>query len=96
MMVDKLLDFASSLEGDQLKTAGGRATFTLRVVPRGIEVTPASSGKPRLVSREMIQLVLDEYERSRNLTPGQYQAITFDASYLLVVIARYIHEAPPS
>lgn len=90
---DELLRYASTLEGQLLTTAGGRATFTIRVLPRGIEVTPESSGTPRIVPRETLQLVIDEYEQSRNLAPGQYQSITFDASYLLGIIAHYLREA---
>lgn len=89
---DELLRYASTLEEQRLKTAGGRATFTVRVLEHGLEVTPQSSGRPRIVPRETIQVVIDEYERSRNLQPGQYQSITFDASYLLSIIAHYLHE----
>jgi len=88
MTIDQLLSYASGLEGEHLATAGGRATFTLRRVPHGIEIVPDSSKKPRIVRRETIQLVLDQYEQSRNLQPGQYQKISFVASYLLGRIAR--------
>ncbi|HEX2076904.1 MAG TPA: hypothetical protein VHG08_04320 [Longimicrobium sp.] len=89
---DELLRYAATLEGERLATAGGRAGFTVRVVPRGLEVTPASSGNPRVVPRETIQLVIDQYEQSRNLQPGRYQSITWDASYLLGIIAHYLRE----
>jgi hypothetical protein len=92
LTVDQLLGYASGLEAEQLTTAGGRATFTVRVLPRGLEVTPTSSGTSRIVGREIIQLVIDEYEQSRNLSPGQYQSITFDASYLLAIIAHFLAE----
>jgi hypothetical protein len=92
LTTDKLLRYASTLEGQRLTTAGGRATFTVRVLPRGIEVTPESSGTPRIVSHETIQLVITQYEQSRNLQPGQYQSITFDASYVLGIIAHYLRE----
>jgi hypothetical protein len=96
LTADELLRYASELEGQRLETAGGRAAFTVRVLPRGIEVTPESSGTPRIVARETIQLVIDEYEQSRNLQPGQYQSITFDASYLLGIIAHYLSEQADS
>jgi hypothetical protein len=87
--VDELLRYASGLENERLTTAGGRASFSMKIVPQGIEITPDSSREPHIDDRETIQLVLDEYERSRNLQPGQYQEITADASYLLAIIARY-------
>lgn len=92
LTADELLRDASGLEGQQLTTAGGRAAFTVRVLPRGLEVTPASSGTPRMIPRETIQLVIDQYELSRNLQPGQYQSITFDASYLLGIISHFLRE----
>jgi hypothetical protein len=89
---DELLRYASKLEGQRLKTAGGRATFTVRVLSHGLEVTPDSSGTPRVIPRETIQLVIDEYEQSRNLQPGQYQSITFNASYILSIIVHHLRE----
>jgi hypothetical protein len=65
------------------------ARFSLRGVAGGIEFVPESTGKPRLVTRDMVRRVFDEYGASRSLTPGHYQSITFDASYLLAVIDRY-------
>jgi hypothetical protein len=96
LTADELLRYASTLERQRLTTAGGRATFTIRVLPRGLEVTPESSGTPRIVPPETIQLVIDEFERSRTLQPGQYQSITFDASYLLGIIAHFLHKQADS
>ena len=87
--VAELLAFASSLEGERLPTLAGRASFSLRVVRAGIEFVPTSTAKPRLVTREMVRRVLDEYGNSRSLTPSHYHSITFDASYLLAIISRY-------
>ena len=87
--VAELLAFASSLEGERLPTLAGRASFSLRLVATGIEFVPASTGKPRLVTREMVRRVLDEYRVSRSLSPAHYQSITFDASYLLAIINRF-------
>lgn len=84
-----LLRFASSVEGERLATLSGRAQFTVRVLPTGIEVTPVSSGKPRLIPTAMIGRVCDVYLHSRSLKPGDYQDITFDASYLLALIELY-------
>ena len=89
---EDFLAYASALENERLATAGGRAFFTLRAMPQGLEITPESSGKPRVVRRETIQLFLDEYQRSGKPQPAEYQGITFDASYLLAIIARYQHD----
>jgi hypothetical protein len=87
-----LLRFASGLEGARLTTTARRAGFEVHVVPAGLEITPESTRKPRLVSRDTVQMVLNEYERTRSTRPGKYQHITFDASYLLALVDRYIRE----
>lgn len=40
----------------------------------------------------MIQKVCEEYQQSLSIRPGHYQKITFDASYLLALIDRFIHQ----
>ncbi|MHB8878693.1 MAG: hypothetical protein ACYC8T_33760 [Myxococcaceae bacterium] len=86
---DELLRFATTLEGEQLVTLSRGAAFSLRVLPDGIEFTPLSSGKPRRILREMVQSVCEEYRRSGSIKPGDYLSVTFDASYLLALIARH-------
>jgi hypothetical protein len=89
---DDLLRFASNLRGERLTTAARRAEFSVHVVPGGLEITPESSRKRRFVSREMLQMVLDEYDRTRSVRPGKYHHITFDSSYLLALVDRYVRE----
>jgi hypothetical protein len=89
LTADHLLRFASTLEGERLSTLARGAEFTLRVLPAGVEITPTSSGEPRLVSREIVQAVCDEYLQSQSLRPSDYKDVSFDASYLLAVIGRY-------
>lgn len=89
---DHLLRFASTLKGEELPTAGGRATFTVRVLRRGFEVTPRSTGKARVISLRKIEQILGEYEQSRSGRPGNYTSSTFDASYILTLIDRYLRE----
>ena len=87
---NELLRFASTLEGETVVTGARRAAFSIRVVPEGLEITPASSGTPRVVRREKIQSVLDEYERSGSTRTTDYLTVTFDSSYLLALINCYI------
>jgi hypothetical protein len=83
---DTLIRFAKTLERKRLATMARSKGFTVAVVKAGIEITPASSGTPRTVAKSRIQLVCDEYNRSKSLKPGDYQTITLDASYLLALI----------
>lgn len=57
--------------------------FMVAIVKAGLDITPGSSGTPRTVAKSRIQLVCDKFNRSKSLRPGECQAITLDASYLL-------------
>jgi len=84
-----LLTFAIGLEGKRLTTLARGASFRIRVLPHGLEITPASSRTPRIVRREIIDRVCEAYRESRSARTRDYQAISFDASYLLALIDRY-------
>lgn len=86
----RLLQFASTLEGENLTTRAQQAAFSVCVVPDGLEITPASSGTPRVVRREKIQSVLDEYARTESNRTTDYLKVTFNSSYLLALINLYI------
>jgi plasmid stabilization system protein ParE len=90
LTAETLLRFTATLEGKRIQTLAQRAVFTVRVLPAGVEITPVSTRKPRLVAREVVDRVCEEYSRSHSMQPGHYQAITFDASYLLALISRYL------
>lgn len=86
---DDLMRFAATLEGVELSTAARGAIFTVLALPTGLQITPASSGESRLVSREMVHKVCEENQRLGSTRPVDYQAISFDASYLLALLQRY-------
>lgn len=92
LTAESLLSFANDLEGERLNTLSRAAGFTLRVLPTGIEITPGSSGQPRVVSREIVQRVCEEFQRTRSMRPSDYHSMTFDSSYLIAVIDRYIRQ----
>lgn len=91
MNAREFLRFASTLEGSRLETGVRRAGFRIRSGEAGLEITPESSGLTRVVKEGRIQQFLEEYRRSHSKTAGHYQDVTFDASYLLAVIALYEH-----
>lgn len=87
---NELLRFVSTLEGETLVTGAQQAAFSVCVVPEGLKITPASSGTSRVVRREQIRRVLDEYARSGSTRPVDYQSVSFNSSYLLALISLYI------
>jgi hypothetical protein len=95
---ESLLVFARSLEGPPLVTWSQKKAFRLKVIPAGkgtpsgIEILPDSSASrnPRRESVDRVQRFCDEYYRQgRSKQPKRYAKITFQASYLLTIIARY-------
>lgn len=89
--VAELIADAAELEGVELTTLTKAKPFQVRAARGGIEILP-SSGSPRLVNPERLQAVCEEFGRSRSLRPSNYTAITFDASYLLVLIDRWLQK----
>jgi hypothetical protein len=89
---NNLLNYASSLEGQELLTLKRKSAFAVKVTPDGIEIIPGSTGELRRVSRERIKQVCDEYAHSKSLSPGDYQHITFDASYLVSLIHGFLQD----
>ncbi len=85
---DHVLAFAKSLEGRDLHTQARKKAFRVCVVGDRLEFTPESTGKPRPLSRTINQgqQVLDRYNLTRSLKPGDYQDITYNSSYLLTLI----------
>jgi hypothetical protein len=88
MLLDanNLVNYVDTLDDKQLETLARKRRFRAIGTSNGIEITPASSGQPRQISRGMIQRVCDEFEQSKSMKPADYHAITFDASYLLAII----------
>jgi len=71
------------------QTVGGRATFTLRVLPKGLEYKPEFTLKERLHTHKFMQRILDRYLKSGSLRPGDYSDISKNASYFLAVVGLF-------
>jgi toxin ParE1/3/4 len=92
LSAEALLQFASTLERHPLVTLSRAAGFHARTTPAGLEITPSSTQRARLIPPAVIQRVCEEYLRSGSTRPGDYQDITFDASYLLAVIDQFLRQ----
>lgn len=95
LTADQLLAFASNLDGGHVQTVARGAKFLVKVVPEGIEITPASSGEPRTILRAHIESVLETFNRTSSLQPSDYHEITFHSSYLLALIEGCVDTAAP-
>ena len=87
----RLLQVARVLSGQELTTAGSRARFVVEVRQGRdddfIFFTPRSTGKERRLEPD-IEAVLDQFNRTGSRRPGDYAAITQNASYVLALIRR--------
>ena len=82
--------FARSLHGMELQTKARGKRFRFLVEDHGFTYVPMTSQEPRPQNNKNIEAVLDRYNQSGSLRPGDYADISVYASYLLVVIERYI------
>lgn len=87
--VDNFLSFVGSLEEEVLETRAGRSRFTVRVVDKGLEITPLSTRKPREHRRAFVQRVLDRFRETGSWNTSSYQ-FTVNASYQLALIHRFL------
>ncbi len=78
-----------SVEGGQFLTRSRKASFTFDITPTGVAFTPAT-GKVRPVSTADLQKVCDHFARTGSFRPGDYQSISFHASYLLAMIDQFL------
>ena len=81
--------------GGSISTVAGRATFKVRVVPKGLEFTPDSSGTPRLHRWSYVERVLDVFSESGSLKVSDY-SFTMHASYHLALIEAFVNDSAES
>lgn len=85
---ETLIRFAKTLDGQTLHTDARGKEFRLHVIENGLTYTPSSTGRLRNDPEMVVCRVLDRYNQTGSLRPGDYQDLTMNASYLLVIIAR--------
>ena len=93
MSVMTLLKFRQglrALDGSVLETLYRAQRFAVRVLPdgSGVEYTPLSTGKSRTQSWDYVDRVLDLYNSTHSLHPGEYKDVTNHASYTLTIVDR--------
>jgi len=84
---DMVLGFAKTLEGRDLYTQARQRLFRVGVIGDMLEYTPASTREARTDGRKTIEQVLARYRVTQSLKPCDYQDATFNASYLLTIVA---------
>lgn len=82
---DDVLQTIADNAGEVLATVGGNSTFTVDVTRSGVCFIPLSTGKPRPVKREDIELYLDRFKQTRSTKTTDYRDKR-NASYVLSLI----------
>jgi hypothetical protein len=83
--------FAKTLEGIIVETQKQRRKFTVQVIPGALIFTPQSTGKPRALPDRWVEHFLVAFAEVESFQTVNYQHIAVNASYLLAIIARYLH-----
>ena len=88
--LNALLNFAATVQGQSLKTAGGRAEFRVDVTSDGVCYTPMSTGRARKQTRERLGQIIERHGESGSLRPSDYTDLTRHSSYALGLISAYL------
>ena len=78
---DALIRFAKTLEGQTLETSAQHKRFTVEVGQNKL-VFILASGSERPNSKPYTERVLERYNATQSLKPGDYLDLTVNASYL--------------
>lgn len=78
------------IDGQRLETGKQHRGFVVRVLEKGLEITPDSSGQPRRVRWERIAQVLQRYKEIGSPYPRDYHDITYHSSYLLSILRQVL------
>jgi hypothetical protein len=85
MTYEKLLAVARRLEGMKLETITGKH-FEVGVYMDCPYFTPESTGLGRSDGRKAAQRVVERYNSTRSLRPGDYADVTRNASYFIPLL----------
>jgi hypothetical protein len=84
-----LLAYAKTLKGQGLATIHRRRPFTVEV-ERDNLVYINSKGRRRSHGGKFLQRVCDHFAKANSLSPGVYRELTWNASYTLALIKKYL------
>lgn len=89
--LQELKEYAKSLNGTTLETRTQHRKFQFYADNEGFHYKPLSTMKMRNQDDKYIDLVLERFNKKKSLRTSVYHDLTMNASYLLVVIEKYIN-----
>jgi hypothetical protein len=84
------VDYCRRLRGTALETGARGKLFSVTVEGNTVYFIPKSSGKRRRANAEKTERVLKQLTGTSTWAPGDYQAITYHASYILAVARHWL------
>jgi hypothetical protein len=93
--IKEFRNFVSELQGQQVSTLSGRASFRVTVSEDGFTYFPKSSEKPRFHANKHLDRILDLHRERGSLSPQDYNKDTMNASYILALIGNFYAGAIP-
>jgi len=89
---DDFINFCFSLVGKTLRTKGERSNFEIVSVKKEGITFKISTGKYRISDSATINKIFDRYKEKGSLKTSYYTDITFNASYILVLLEKFKNE----
>ncbi len=89
---NNLIAFAKRLKGETLTTQARQVEFSVEAYGTGLRYNPTSTGKLRPEPLSALVSVLNQFNATGSLKPGDYQKATFNASYTLALVKQFIDE----
>ncbi|NMB55406.1 MAG: hypothetical protein GYA15_11950 [Leptolinea sp.] len=86
-----LKTFSKKMNRMMLQTGARHSKFLFFVDDFGFHYIPESTQKPRTHEDHYIERVIERFNQGGSLRPVDYSDITVNASYLLVIIEKYIN-----
>ncbi len=83
------LEFVKSVQGQTFRTLDQGRPYSVRVVPDGLEFTPHSTGRSRLMRNKWVPIIFREFvANGKSLHRSDYSN-SVNASYWLPLLKRY-------
>ncbi len=91
------IQFCISMDGQEMRTLRQGTRFRIKVNQSAsiLYFTPTTSGKARTCPQTEVERFLNHFEETQSQSTRDYQRpITNNASYLIAVLNRYLHNTP--
>jgi hypothetical protein len=86
------LQFLKSVNGQNFNTQYKQKSFKVETTSNEILYTPQSTGKTRHHDLVTLKGIVDRYNDTSSLHPGDYNEMTMNSSYTLAIIKAYLQQ----